>query len=449
MKALRDRPCFRSHSTDGKYESMHTSHGLESHRYDTKTTGDPRNLPLIHRKQTPPLALPGRRREMRLSAIPYARRRPRGTCESVPVRLPRLALAGVDFMGRSCRVAGGPGMGQQMGAEMRPAVAEMSEGRAPRGPAAPGGPMRKRVRWWEEAMRHSAVHTLNATVALAGTGAYQPDTPDMVPRRLYGVMSPDTLYPRQGSWQGAEPAATTHTCKASQPQTTIPQPTTIGNSDGCLWAAGNQWQAGLAPPTPRVSGIRPCPNSTGCMGLLQLRDAVPCARHSRGGLPPAAILPRLHLLQSAFALAFTVTNQYARSQVDRIHVLTVITHYTLQRTCALPVGGPYVPCGTTEWWSITRNRRKQQTPDNARKLSQMPHTWRPGPNFLPKVRSLQIEPRFKEGCLARWNQWTLWALGSAALCTVPACLAAGSLCRPGASVRATKRGKNTPITLIK
>ena len=43
---------------------------------------------------------------------------------------------------------------------------------------------------------------------------HQPETPDMVPSRMYGVMSPDTLYPRQGSWQGAEPANTTHTCTA-------------------------------------------------------------------------------------------------------------------------------------------------------------------------------------------------------------------------------------------
>ena len=28
---------------------------------------------------------------------------------------------------------------------------------------------------------------------------HQPDTPDMVQRRLYGVMSLDSLYPRQGS----------------------------------------------------------------------------------------------------------------------------------------------------------------------------------------------------------------------------------------------------------
>ena len=46
---------------------------------------------------------------------------------------------------------------------------------------------------------------------------HQLETPDMVPRRRYGVMSPDTLYPRQGSWQGAEPPTTTHTCTAPQP----------------------------------------------------------------------------------------------------------------------------------------------------------------------------------------------------------------------------------------
>ena len=63
---------------------------------------------------------------------------------------------------------------------------------------------------------------------------YQPETPDMVPRRVYGVMSPDNLYPRQGSWQGAEPPTTAHTCTAPQPQTTSPQPTTIGTRNGWI-----------------------------------------------------------------------------------------------------------------------------------------------------------------------------------------------------------------------
>ena len=53
---------------------------------------------------------------------------------------------------------------------------------------------------------------------------HQLDTPDMVPRHLYGVMSPDTLYPRQGSWQDAEVSPTTHTCSAPPPQETTPNP---------------------------------------------------------------------------------------------------------------------------------------------------------------------------------------------------------------------------------
>ena len=63
---------------------------------------------------------------------------------------------------------------------------------------------------------------------------HQPETPDMVPRRLYGVMSLDALYPRQGSRQGAVHTTATHTCTAPHPQATSPQPTTTGTWSGWL-----------------------------------------------------------------------------------------------------------------------------------------------------------------------------------------------------------------------
>ena len=56
---------------------------------------------------------------------------------------------------------------------------------------------------------------------------HRPESPDLVPRLLYGVMSLDSLYPRQGSWQGAVPATTTHTCPTPKPHTTSPHPTTV------------------------------------------------------------------------------------------------------------------------------------------------------------------------------------------------------------------------------
>ena len=56
---------------------------------------------------------------------------------------------------------------------------------------------------------------------------HQPDTPHSVPRRLYNVMSPDPLYPRQGSWQGAILATTSQTYHTPTPHTTGPRPTTV------------------------------------------------------------------------------------------------------------------------------------------------------------------------------------------------------------------------------
>ena len=52
---------------------------------------------------------------------------------------------------------------------------------------------------------------------------HQRDTPDKVLCRIYGVMSPDTLYQRQGSWQDAELSPTPHTCSAPPPQVTTPK----------------------------------------------------------------------------------------------------------------------------------------------------------------------------------------------------------------------------------
>ena len=63
---------------------------------------------------------------------------------------------------------------------------------------------------------------------------HQPDTPDLVPRRLYNVMSPDPLYPRQESWQEAIPATTSQTYHTPVPHETGPRPTVEDTPDGWL-----------------------------------------------------------------------------------------------------------------------------------------------------------------------------------------------------------------------
>ena len=63
---------------------------------------------------------------------------------------------------------------------------------------------------------------------------HQPDTPDLVPRRLYNVMSPDPLYPRQESWQEAIPATTSQTYHTPVPHKTGPRPTVEDTPDGWL-----------------------------------------------------------------------------------------------------------------------------------------------------------------------------------------------------------------------
>ena len=61
---------------------------------------------------------------------------------------------------------------------------------------------------------------------------HQPDTSDLVPRRLYNVMSPDPLYPRQESWQEAIPATTSQTYHTPAPHKTGPRPTAARTPDG-------------------------------------------------------------------------------------------------------------------------------------------------------------------------------------------------------------------------
>ena len=63
---------------------------------------------------------------------------------------------------------------------------------------------------------------------------HQPDTPDLVPRRLYNVMSPDPLYPRQESWQEAIPATTSQTHHTPIPHKTGPRPTVEDTPDGWI-----------------------------------------------------------------------------------------------------------------------------------------------------------------------------------------------------------------------
>ena len=63
---------------------------------------------------------------------------------------------------------------------------------------------------------------------------HQPDTPDLVPRRLYNVMSPDPLYLRQESWQEAIPATTSQTYHTPVPHKTGPRPTVESTPDGWL-----------------------------------------------------------------------------------------------------------------------------------------------------------------------------------------------------------------------
>ena len=63
---------------------------------------------------------------------------------------------------------------------------------------------------------------------------HQPDTLDLVPRRLYNVMSPDPLYPRQESWQEAIPATSSQTYHTPVPHKTGPRPTVESTPDGWL-----------------------------------------------------------------------------------------------------------------------------------------------------------------------------------------------------------------------
>ena len=63
---------------------------------------------------------------------------------------------------------------------------------------------------------------------------HQPDTPDLVPRRLYNVMSPDPLYPRQESWQEAIPATTSQPYHTPQPHKTGPRPTAADTQHGWI-----------------------------------------------------------------------------------------------------------------------------------------------------------------------------------------------------------------------
>ena len=88
---------------------------------------------------------------------------------------------------------------------------------------------------------------------------HQPETPDLVPRRLYSVMSPDTLYPRQGSWQGAVPATTSHTCQTPKPHTTGPQPTTVDTPNGWIRAVTSD---GDVEPNPGPSPLAPSAKRT-------------------------------------------------------------------------------------------------------------------------------------------------------------------------------------------
>ena len=83
----------------------------------------------------------------------------------------------------------------------------------------------------------------------------------MVLSRLYGVMSLDTLYPRQGYWQGAEPSPTTHTCTASQPQAKTPQPTTLNNTNG--WVH-DVTEDGDVDPNPGPTSPEPSAKRTRC-----------------------------------------------------------------------------------------------------------------------------------------------------------------------------------------
>ena len=88
---------------------------------------------------------------------------------------------------------------------------------------------------------------------------HQPETPDLVPRRLYGVMSPHPLYLRQGSWQGAVPATTTHTCPTPKPHTTSPQPTTVHTPNGWIHDVTSD---GDVEPNPGPSPLAPSAKRT-------------------------------------------------------------------------------------------------------------------------------------------------------------------------------------------
>ena len=88
---------------------------------------------------------------------------------------------------------------------------------------------------------------------------HQPETPDLVPGRLYKVMSPDTLYPRQGSWQGAIPATTSHTYHTPTPHTTGPRPTTVDTPDGWI---SDVTSDGDVEPNPGLSPLAPSAKRT-------------------------------------------------------------------------------------------------------------------------------------------------------------------------------------------
>ena len=87
---------------------------------------------------------------------------------------------------------------------------------------------------------------------------HQPEIPDLVPRRLYNEMSPDTVYPRQGSWQGAIPATSSHTYHTPTPHTTGSRPTTVDTLD--IWIRDVTSDGDVEPnpgPTPLAPTTKP------------------------------------------------------------------------------------------------------------------------------------------------------------------------------------------------
>ena len=91
---------------------------------------------------------------------------------------------------------------------------------------------------------------------------HQPETPDMVQRRMYEVMSLDTLYPAEGSWQDTYLSPAPQTGAISTPQRTRPSPVLPRiDTSGMTSPKTGMLSPTLVPHHPRGQGQNTCARS--------------------------------------------------------------------------------------------------------------------------------------------------------------------------------------------